>query len=105
MIPIFMLETDVVPPCSTVDPDSFFPLDNFLENSTSSTKDITYANERAAKAVCEECPLKLPCALYAIQTNPQGIWGGTTESERMAIRRGRGVKLQKSLGLVPTKRR
>ena len=100
-----MLETDVVPLCSAVDPDSFFPVDDFSETLNNKTKSTTYANERAAKAVCQECPLKLPCAVYAIQTNPQGIWGGTTESERMAIRRGRGVKLQKSLGLAPTKRR
>jgi WhiB family redox-sensing transcriptional regulator len=100
-----MLETDIVPPCSKVDPDSFFPVDDFSENLNGTTKHTTYSNERAAKAVCEECPLKLPCAIYAIQTNPQGIWGGTTEAERLAIRRGRGIKLQKSLGLAPTKRR
>ena len=99
-----MLETDIVPLCSTADPDSFFPVDDFSDNARGSTIK-TYANERAAKAVCAECPLKLPCALYALQTGPQGIWGGTTESERMGIRRGRGLKLQKSLGLVPTKRR
>jgi WhiB family redox-sensing transcriptional regulator len=103
MIPTFMLETDIVPLCSTVDPDSFFPIDDILEGPSSNLK--TYANERAAKAICAECPLRTPCALYALQTGPQGIWGGTTESERMGIRRGRGLKLQKSLGLAPTKRR
>jgi WhiB family redox-sensing transcriptional regulator len=105
MIPTFMLETDVVPLCSKIDPDVFFPVDDSLENPGNSSKLITYSDERLAKAICDACPLKLPCALYAIQTGPQGIWGGTTESERLAIRRGRGVKLQKSLGLAPTKRR
>lgn len=100
-----MLETDVVPLCATADPDSFFPVDEFPEDSARTSNLKTYANERAAKAICAECPLRLPCALYAIQTGPQGIWGGTTESERLGIRRGRGLKLQKSLGLVPTKRR
>ena len=105
MIPTFMLETDIVPPCSTVDPDSFFPVDDFSEKPTNSSRAKTYENERAVKAICGECPLRIPCAVYAIQTNPQGIWGGTTESERTAIRRGRGVKIQKALGLVPTRRR
>lgn len=104
MIPEFMLKSDVTPNCSTADPDAFFPIDDFNDRSGAKMPS-TYANERAAKAVCEECPLKLPCALYAIRTGPQGIWGGTTESERTAIRRGRGIRLQKSLGLEPTKRR
>jgi WhiB family redox-sensing transcriptional regulator len=105
MIPTFMLETDIVPLCSKIDPDFFFPVDDPLDDTGDSSKLKIYSDEHLAKAICDGCPLKLPCALYALQTGPQGIWGGTTESERLAIRRGRAVKLQKSLGLAPTKRR
>jgi WhiB family redox-sensing transcriptional regulator len=41
------------------------------------------ARERAAKAICATCPVKAPCAAYALQHHERyGIWGGLTESER-----------------------
>jgi len=38
------------------------------------------ANE--AKAICEVCPVKIMCLDYAVSAGMQGVWGGTTESER-----------------------
>jgi WhiB family redox-sensing transcriptional regulator len=39
--------------------------------------------ERAAKAICATCPVKAPCAAYALQHHERyGVWGGLTESER-----------------------
>ncbi|HEY5834054.1 WhiB family transcriptional regulator [Streptomyces sp.] len=39
--------------------------------------------EQQAKAVCEACPVRTPCALFAVATNqPFGVWGGLTESDR-----------------------
>jgi WhiB family redox-sensing transcriptional regulator len=103
LLPWFLLNTDVVPLCSETDPDSFFPKDYFDDKDGKSPA-TSYENERGVKAICNECPLKIDCLTYAIQSGQQGIWGGTTEAERYAIRRGRGVKLQKALGLAPTKR-
>lgn len=42
----------------------------------------------AAKAWCEACPVRLPCAEYAM-ANPKlsGVWGGLTESQRQRMRR------------------
>jgi WhiB family redox-sensing transcriptional regulator len=41
------------------------------------------AREQAAKAICASCPVKTPCAAYALQHHERyGIWGGLTESER-----------------------
>ncbi len=41
------------------------------------------AREQAAKAICATCPVKTPCAAYALQHHERyGIWGGLTESER-----------------------
>jgi WhiB family transcriptional regulator, redox-sensing transcriptional regulator len=41
------------------------------------------ARERAAKVICATCPVKAPCAAYALQHRERyGIWGGLTESER-----------------------
>ena len=43
---------------------------------------------RAAKAVCEGCPVQADCLAYAIETSQtEGIWGGLTSRERRAARR------------------
>lgn len=100
ILPWFLLDTDAVPLCAETDPDSFFPKDYFDDENGKSAAS-SYENERSVKAICNECPLKLDCLMYAMTTGQHGIWGGTTENERRAIRRGRGVKLQRSLGLTP----
>ena len=42
----------------------------------------------AAKAVCDQCPVKAPCLQFALETNQDsGIWGGTSEEERRRLRR------------------
>lgn len=93
---------DEAPLCGQTDPDMFFPVDH-LDGIIS--KFEYYSNERQAKEVCSKCPYKLQCLSFALdRSDVQGIWGGTTTRERAAIRRGRGVKLQKSLGLTPVKR-
>ena len=52
----------------------------------SSMKAIKKANE--AKAVCNECFVKVDCLEYAVRTNQDsGVWGGATEEERKSIRR------------------
>jgi WhiB family redox-sensing transcriptional regulator len=94
---------DGVPPCAEADPDMFFPVDP--SDAILSVKEY-YAYESEAKAVCGKCPYQLACFSYALKnTELQGIWGGTTAKDRIAVRRGRGAKLQRSLGLAPTKRR
>ena len=40
-----------------------------------------------AKAVCAGCPAKGPCLEYAIETDAEGVWGGTSRRERRAMRR------------------
>ena len=41
-----------------------------------------------AKQVCGECPVKVDCLDYALETNQDsGIWGGTSEEERRTLRR------------------
>ena len=40
-----------------------------------------------AKEVCEECPVLNECLSYAVGTNQtEGVWGGTTPSERRRLR-------------------
>jgi WhiB family redox-sensing transcriptional regulator len=41
-----------------------------------------------AKAICATCRVRRECLAFALQTGQvHGIWGGTTEHERAAVRR------------------
>ena len=60
-------------------PDPFFPV-----GSTG----LAVEQIEAAKAVCEQCPVKTECLQFALETNQDsGIWGGTSEEERRRLRR------------------
>ena len=66
--------------CRSADPDLFFPI-----------SDSGPALEQAveAKAICATCPVRRECLAFALRTKQvHGIWGGTTEHERTAVRRG-----------------
>lgn len=66
--------------CAQTDPELFFP-----DKGGSST---------AAKAICARCPVAAECLDYALADDQSsyvspfyfGIWGGTTRTERQAIR-------------------
>lgn len=65
--------------CRNVEPDLFFPV---------GTTGMAIEQIRAAKAVCDECPVIGPCLEYALSTNQDsGVWGGTSEDERRTLRR------------------
>ena len=65
--------------CTAHDPNLFFPVG-----------DTGPALEQIAQAkqICAECPIKVECLTYAIESNQvNGVWGGTTEQERRLMRR------------------
>jgi WhiB family redox-sensing transcriptional regulator len=65
--------------CRDTAPDLFFPV-----GSTG----LAVEQIDAAKAVCDQCPVKGPCLQFALETNQDsGIWGGTAEDERRRLRR------------------
>lgn len=65
--------------CRDTDPDLFFPV---------GTTGPAIEQIDAAKAVCRECEAQAECLEYALATNQDsGIWGGTSEEERRALRR------------------
>lgn len=45
-----------------------------------------------ALALCNVCPVRADCLDYAVDTHQDGIWGGTTERQRRAIRRERAAR-------------
>lgn len=75
----------VIPACQTTDPEVWF---------ADAEEGFNYTRE--AKLFCAHCPVRKPCAEYAIEAEEMhGIWGGLTPRERQRIRsngvvRGRG---------------
>ena len=60
--------------CAQTDPEEFFPGKG--------------SDTRPAKAVCAGCPVLDECRTYALgRPGLSGIWGGTSERERKALRR------------------
>ena len=65
--------------CRDTDPELFFPV---------GTTGQALLQIAKAKSVCCECPVKLDCLDFALETNQDtGIWGGLSEEERRQIRR------------------
>jgi WhiB family redox-sensing transcriptional regulator len=71
--------------CRGVDPELFFP----ISVRGRAVEQINYA-----KAVCGYCAVGGSCLSYALRTMPDGIWGGTTSEERIAMRLRSAVRSQ-----------
>jgi WhiB family redox-sensing transcriptional regulator len=64
--------------CRTVDPELWFPETNSLGLQ--------------AKKFCASCPVVEECLQYALENNEKhGIWGGLSRSQRILLRRRRGM--------------
>jgi WhiB family transcriptional regulator, redox-sensing transcriptional regulator len=68
--------------CRGEDPELFFPI---------TSAGAALAQILAAKAVCFRCAVRAACLSYAVATGQAGIWGGTTQEERVAMRRSSGL--------------
>ena len=72
--------------CRSMDPEMFFHPDGERGPRRE-------AREKAAKAVCAQCPVLAACRAHALAVQePYGIWGGLTEDERIEIITGRPVQ-------------
>ena len=70
--------------CLTADPELFFPI---AEGT------ITKKQVAQAQRICADCPVRQQCLDFAMRTRePAGIWGGTTEAERQALRSAVNVR-------------
>lgn len=73
--------------CSTGD------YDPELWSAKSDDESLTnkYRRHKQAQRICTECPVRVTCAKWALDTREQhGVWGGLTESDRrdlLGIRR------------------
>ena len=67
--------------CRDTDPELFFPVGN--------AGPALHQLDRA-KQVCAGCPVRTPCLEWALASGQEaGVWGGTSEDERCALRRMR----------------
>jgi WhiB family transcriptional regulator, redox-sensing transcriptional regulator len=65
--------------CSSADPELFFPIASVGPAVSQIAK---------AKAICAACRVRSQCLSYALEADPlHGIWGGTTEQERLTLRK------------------
>ncbi len=65
--------------CRDVDPELFFPIGN--------TGPALLQIEEA-KHVCRRCPVSESCLRWALESGQDaGVWGGTSEDERRALKR------------------
>ncbi len=71
--------------CQGQDPELFFPI---------AATGPALAQVIAAKAVCFRCAVRAACLSYALATGQAGIWGGTTQEERHAMRRSARTRIQ-----------
>jgi len=62
--------------CSGIETEYFFPeVKSFSEENL------------IAKKICQSCVVKKDCLEYALHYSVSGIWGGTSNRERIGIRR------------------
>jgi len=66
--------------CRRENPDIFFHPDGERGSARRN-------RDRAAKALCRDCPVLQNCRRHALQVRePYGVWGGMTEFEREELR-------------------
>jgi WhiB family redox-sensing transcriptional regulator len=64
--------------CRDTDPALFFP---------TGTTGAAVEQLRSAKAVCRQCDVRSACLEFALAANQEaGVWGGTSEQERLGLR-------------------
>lgn len=67
--------------CRHEDPELFFPI-------VPTGRGLQQVSR--AKAICARCQVRTQCLSFAIETvQDHGVWGGTSEEERRAMRRAR----------------
>lgn len=68
--------------CKEVDPELWNP-------TTDESGDKNTHLAAIAKRICAQCEVRFECLEHALEYHEYGVWGGTTERERMVIRRNR----------------
>lgn len=59
----------------------------FDENAGSGMRDVAEMRVKRAREYCSGCPVREDCLAYALRHDEQGIWAGTTERQRNAMKK------------------
>lgn len=97
MLTIFYLAGSTAPACKGMDPGLFVGPDG-------EERADREAREVEAKAVCRSCPLIAECLAHALANREFGVWGGTSDDDRKAIRTGRAVRRADGLTVAQAER-
>ncbi|GGM22379.1 WhiB family transcriptional regulator [Dactylosporangium sucinum] len=76
-------------PCQHKDPEDYFPL---IGSKPAKPESKRYIEEQVrARQLCQDCPVLVECRELALRTRGgrHGVWGGTSEWERVNIRTAR----------------
>lgn len=65
--------------CRTLSVAAFFDFEEVRGNERA-------ARSETAKAICRGCVVRVQCLRHALAVEDFGVWGGTTASEREAMR-------------------
>lgn len=71
-----------------MDPNIFFPISDFVggRGPKVDSEEVVYA-----KSICDVCVVRVQCLEFALSIRElDGVWGGTTGSNRKSILRRRG---------------
>lgn len=72
-------------PCREVDPEIFYP---------SSFNALTNMTRALLNSMCNSCPMREPCLMWALHHEEEGFWGGSNPEERKRMRKRMGIKLK-----------
>lgn len=86
--------------CKDVSPKVFFPYGSGYhpplpkhDPDKSPLIQAEHLVAQAAIAICDRCPVRVPCLEYALSIHEEeGIWGGTTPTDRRLMVRVRRVR-------------
>jgi len=74
----------------------YYPTEKWMDSAACSEvgSDVMFPTDGhglvVSKAICERCPVRVPCLEYALDHHiAWGTWGGAGENERRRIRRRR----------------
>lgn len=80
--------------CVGMDTNKFYP---------PSETDTRSAYVTEAKAICKPCPVRTECLNWALRYEEQGLWGGTTQTERERMKNPERKRIsQRSINKRPT---
>lgn len=63
--------------CQGMDTDDFFPDQRGHDDAVPAE----------LQRLCDRCPVRAECLTYALRHREYGVWGGTTERQRLALSR------------------